>query len=316
MRDATRAYRVASRLRAVLPADYPLPTQPPSEIAEDLRQAASLTSSVLEESDWQGALARIDEAWPAGFLDGARPGSATLPAVLARCEEVLGAPERAHEWIVLQHTLRRCHELGLGRFVDSLGSTSARAARGAFERRFYIAWVNAVLGTESALVVDQQVGASEYRIDLAVRDHRDPSRYLLGIECDGATYHSARTARDRDILRASVLRDLGWRLHRIWSTDWFRNREKAIEGALRAVERAMQAPAEHSVAGPPRDTPVDSPPPRPPDRRGQASGPASTSRRYPVGLPYRKHRGQGRRELLLRAEHAHPREPDRRHRPG
>jgi superfamily I DNA and/or RNA helicase len=53
---------------------------------------------------------------------------------------------------------------------------------------------------DRGLAVDQQVGASKFRIDLAVRDRRDPSRYVLGVECDGATYHSTRTARDRDVL--------------------------------------------------------------------------------------------------------------------
>jgi hypothetical protein len=52
-----------------------------------------------------------------------------------------------------------------------------------------------------------------------------PGRYLLGVECDGATYHRAATARDRDKLREAVLRGLGWDLHRIWSTDWWNDRE-------------------------------------------------------------------------------------------
>lgn len=68
-----------------------------------------------------------------------------------------------------------------------------------------------------------QVGVSGYFIDLGIVDPHHPGTYLAGIECDGATYHSAKTARDRDRLRQQVLERLGWTLYRIWSTDWFAN---------------------------------------------------------------------------------------------
>lgn len=142
--------------------------------------------------------------------------------------------------------------------------------------------------------VDQQVGASGYRIDLAVRDPGDPARYLLGIECDGATYHSAKTARDRDLLREHVLKDLGWRLHRIWSTEWFRDRERAIDTAVGAVEKARHAPADHSVFAPPVRVPEEDPERRP--------APVQTvARRYPSGTACQKYTGSGERQLLLEA---------------
>lgn len=71
--------------------------------------------------------------------------------------------------------------------------------------------------------VHTQIGAAGFFLDLAVVDPRKPGRYVLAIECDGATYHSAKSARDRDRLRQSVLEGLGWNVHRIWSTDWFRD---------------------------------------------------------------------------------------------
>jgi very-short-patch-repair endonuclease len=74
---------------------------------------------------------------------------------------------------------------------------------------------------KEGLEVVAQVGVAGYFIDIAVKDPNDPNRYLLGIECDGATYHSARSARDRDRLRQEILEDRGWALYRIWSTDWF-----------------------------------------------------------------------------------------------
>jgi very-short-patch-repair endonuclease len=73
--------------------------------------------------------------------------------------------------------------------------------------------------------VECQVGVANYFIDLAVLHPKQPDRYLLGVECDGATYHSARAARDRDKYRQSVLENLGWEIYRIWSTDWFENAE-------------------------------------------------------------------------------------------
>jgi len=77
--------------------------------------------------------------------------------------------------------------------------------------------------------VEPQVGCAGFYIDIAVRDPNNPGRYMLAVECDGATYHSSRTARDRDRIRQNVLEGLGWRFHRIWSTDWFRNAHKETQ---------------------------------------------------------------------------------------
>ncbi|MGQ9592005.1 MAG: DUF4011 domain-containing protein, partial [Planctomycetota bacterium] len=82
-----------------------------------------------------------------------------------------------------------------------------------------------------------QVGVSGCRIDLAVRDP-ETGRYLVGIECDGAAYHSAATVRDRDRIREEVLRDLGWKILRVWSTDWIRDPERALERLALGIERA------------------------------------------------------------------------------
>ena len=83
-----------------------------------------------------------------------------------------------------------------------------------------------------------QVGIAGFFIDLAVADPEHPGRYLLGIECDGASYHSARSARDRDRLRQAVLEDHGWIIHRIWSTDWFQRPAEQLERTIRAIEAA------------------------------------------------------------------------------
>ena len=85
-----------------------------------------------------------------------------------------------------------------------------------------------------------QVGVAGYFIDLAVKSPTNPDRFLLGIECDGATYHSAKSARDRDRLREDVLRRLGWDLYRIWSTDWYDDPDQATKKMLSYVGEAAE----------------------------------------------------------------------------
>lgn len=80
--------------------------------------------------------------------------------------------------------------------------------------------------------VHPQVGVSGYRLDMAVVNPHARGQYLLGIECDGATYHSAASARDRDRLRQMILEGLGWNIHRIWSTDWWINPEIPMQKVL------------------------------------------------------------------------------------
>ncbi|GAA2467736.1 hypothetical protein GCM10023100_18720 [Actinocorallia cavernae] len=87
--------------------------------------------------------------------------------------------------------------------------------------------------------VQPQVGVAGYRIDLGVRHPDRPGLYALGVECDGAMYHSSKAARDRDRLREGVLRGLGWELHRIWGTDWYRDRSGAEARLRAAVDRAV-----------------------------------------------------------------------------
>lgn len=89
--------------------------------------------------------------------------------------------------------------------------------------------------------VHRQLGASGFFIDLAISDPEHPGRYVLGIECDGATYHSARSARDRDRLRQQVLEAMGWKIHRVWSTDWYRNAAKEMERLVNAINSAWKA---------------------------------------------------------------------------
>jgi len=84
-----------------------------------------------------------------------------------------------------------------------------------------------------------QVGVAGYFIDIGVR-HPDSGDFILGIECDGATYHSSLSARDRDRLREEVIRSRGWNLHRIWSTDWFWQQGFEIERLRAAITASLK----------------------------------------------------------------------------
>lgn len=93
-------------------------------------------------------------------------------------------------------------------------------------------------------IVEPQVGAAGFRIDIGVRHPAYPGMFAIGIECDGYQYHSAPAARDRDRLRDQILTGLGWRLHRIWGTAWYRDRATEERRLLAAVQDAINAPLE------------------------------------------------------------------------
>ena len=84
-----------------------------------------------------------------------------------------------------------------------------------------------------------QVGVAGYRIDIAAHYPDQPDRFVLGIECDGVAYHSAKSARDRDRLRQEALERLEWRLTRVWSTDWFRDPAGQVDRLSAEIERAV-----------------------------------------------------------------------------
>ena len=81
----------------------------------------------------------------------------------------------------------------------------------------------------------RNIGCGSMRIDIAVLDPSDPSKYLLGVICDGESYSAQRTTRDRDRLRDDVLTSLGWRIHHAWVVDWAYDRERAQKRLLAAL---------------------------------------------------------------------------------
>lgn len=100
---------------------------------------------------------------------------------------------------------------------------------------FEIAVINAL--RDEGFECIPQVGVAGFFIDVGVIDPGNPGRYLMGIECDGATYHSAKSARDRDRLRQTILERLGWSIRRIWSTDWFKNPHGELKPIVRELNK-------------------------------------------------------------------------------
>lgn len=89
--------------------------------------------------------------------------------------------------------------------------------------------------------VQTQVGVSKFRIDLGIVHPDAPGRFLAGVECDGAAYHSSPTARDRDRVRHAILEQLGWSLVRLWSTDYFLDAARAIDGIHNRLSALLEA---------------------------------------------------------------------------
>lgn len=100
-----------------------------------------------------------------------------------------------------------------------------------FEMQVYDALNNRL--ADKGYVIDTQVGIGGYSIDLAIKKD---GKYILGIECDGRTYHSSKSARERDYHRQKYLESRGWKIHRIWSTNWWNNPTREIERICKVLE--------------------------------------------------------------------------------
>ncbi|KGN81371.1 hypothetical protein HR13_00445 [Porphyromonas gulae] len=95
---------------------------------------------------------------------------------------------------------------------------------------------------------DTMIGCSNFKIDLGIRHPQNPEQYLLGILCDGKNYFETKTTRDREVVRPGVLRMLGWNIHRVWSVDWFENKDRVIDRIVEQVDALLRLPAISSMA--------------------------------------------------------------------
>lgn len=136
--------------------------------------------------------------------------------------------------------------------------------------------------------VEHQIGIAGFFVDLAIRDPEHPGRYLLGVECDGATYHSSRSARDRDRLRQQVLEDRGWIIHRIWSTDWYHRPDGELRKAVAAIEGAKRRAQNPATNLPSLRAPAKSIASEPAIPRSDPEEPKGKETAADIGIPYRE----------------------------
>ena len=171
-----------------------------------------------------------------------------------------------------------------------LGSPSLSAAadtESLFERDVYEEL------TRRGIRLQPQVGVCGYRVDLGVVDPGMPGRFVCGIECDGIGYHSLETVRDRDRLRQQVLEDRGWIIHRVWSTDWFKDRAGQIDRLTRSIEEA-RAQVTADASRPPRPRTVaarEAPAPETPAATAPAGQPSTPEYARPAAMPYETYAG-------------------------
>lgn len=148
-----------------------------------------------------------------------------------RPSQIAGGPDKSRGVNALKDYL----EFAMTGQLPERGQATGREPDSPFE--LSVARVVEAMG----LVAVPQVGVAGYFIDLGIRERDGNGDFLLGVECDGATYHSSKSARDRDRLREEVIRSRGWQLHRIWSTDWFVNQRHEEERLRRALTEIIQA---------------------------------------------------------------------------
>jgi len=160
-----------------------------------------------------------------------------------------------------------------------VAASGSHSGLGAFESD--VAARLAALG----IMVVPQYGVGGYRVDFAAAHPDDPSRMILAVEADGASYRDSSSVRDRDRLRKEHLERLGWRVHRIWSTSWFTAPDAELAKLRAAYAEAVRA----NPPGPPPPPPADPPaaePPRPVDRP-TPDPPVTGATRVPIALPAR-----------------------------
>ena len=131
--------------------------------------------------------------------------------------------------------------VGLKEFLEYAEKGKNAGINSSASSSSYDGFVEAVAKTlkEKGYDVRTNIGSSGYKIDIGVVNPEDSSSYILGILCDGYNFASSRSARDREIVQVSVLRRLGWKIWRIWSMDWWTNRDAVIQELCSKIEDAI-----------------------------------------------------------------------------
>jgi very-short-patch-repair endonuclease len=137
-------------------------------------------------------------------------------------------------------------------FADNGGSLGLVGARGTQEMNGFEKSIHDAL-VAAGVSVTPQWGVAGYRIDFALAHRDQPGRMVLAVEADGDTYHRLGSARDRDRLRQEHLERLGWRFHRVWASEWFRDPATQTAMIVESWEKAM-LDAERDIAPSPATT--------------------------------------------------------------
>lgn len=88
--------------------------------------------------------------------------------------------------------------------------------------------------------VKRNIGTSDYMVDMAIEHPEIEGAYIAGIECDGDSYQMARTVRDRDHLRIAVMERMGWKMYRVWSTEWIQNEQVSKQKLIEFITDALK----------------------------------------------------------------------------
>jgi very-short-patch-repair endonuclease len=153
-------------------------------------------------------------------------------------------PKRLKEYLLYAEAVSEARRDAVSALLNSLGGGAAQYAAPSgiaiFDSPLEAQLKDAL--TALGYAVDTNVGFSGYRVDLAVVDPGEPSRYCLGIECDGAMFQSAKSARERDVTRKQFMTDRGWTIDRVWSRNWWRNRPAEVERIKTRIDALSTVP--------------------------------------------------------------------------
>ncbi len=84
--------------------------------------------------------------------------------------------------------------------------------------------------------IDTRIGNSNYQIDIAVVNPKDPTKYLLAIECDSDSFFSAKSVKERDIIRPQFLESRGWTIERTWSRNWWKDPQRELDRLHKRIQ--------------------------------------------------------------------------------
>ena len=149
-------------------------------------------------------------------------------------------PKRLKDFLVYAHAVSNSDAEKVEQILESLssGMNKTQQQTKQFDSEFEELIHNRI--ENLGYTVETQVGQSGYRIDLAVVHPKDSSKYILGVECDGAMFHSGKSVRERDVMRQKFLERRGWNIDRIWSRNWWRNPDAEVQRIKEKIDSLVE----------------------------------------------------------------------------